>query len=130
VSVTVQSGAAIPFEEFWVWLKQHPNCLLRAGSTDTFLYDHENFHWQFEEDADRNPNVLLVFGKTVVGELLIDTQDVLFVQAMPDKDSEQPGQFVFEVIGGSREEPFPVYHFLLTHGLEGEMTRHQPVLKH
>lgn len=130
MSVTVQSGAAIPFDEFWTWLKQHPNCILRAGNADCFLYDHDSFHWQIEEDADRNPNVLLLFGKTVVGEIVLDTRDVLFVQAVPDKESEEPGQFVFEVIGGSREEPFALYHFLMSHGVEGEATGHQPSLKH
>jgi hypothetical protein len=131
MGVNIQVGSAIPFQQFWGWLKQHANCLLRAGSVDAFLYDHESLHWQLEEDGDGNPNVLQVLGKVVVAELVIETNEILFVQAIPDKESEQPGQFVFEVVGGPREEPYPLYHFLLTHGFEGEERSSHPLsLKH
>lgn len=131
MSVSVEVGKAIPFEEFWGWIKHHANCILRVGSGDAFLYDHESLHWALEEDPDGNPNVLQILGKVVVGEMVLDVHDALFVQAAPDKESEEPGQFIFEIIGGPREEPYPLYHFLLTHGFEGEQgSSHAAMLKH
>jgi len=131
VNVTVQTGQAIPFEQFWSWLKLHANCILRASSADCSLYDQESLHWQFEEDVEGHRAVLLLLGKTVIGELLLQTKEILFVQAVPDDDPEQSGRFVFELIGGPREEPYPLYHFLLQHGFEGEERVAHPVsLKH
>ena len=53
MSLTVQSGATLPFERFWKWLKHHPNCILRAGTSEAWLYDHEDLHWHLEEGAER-----------------------------------------------------------------------------
>jgi len=129
MSVTVETGTTLAFDRFWRWLKQHANCILRAGTADTLLHDQEAFHWHLEEDADRNPSVQLVWGKLLVGELLLDVRDVLYVEATPEEGGEGDGHFLFELIGGSREEPYPVYHFLMAHGFEEE-GRHQGTLKH
>jgi hypothetical protein len=128
MSVRVQTGATLPFERFWRWLKQHSNCIVRAGTADAQLHDQEAFHWHLEEDSERNPLVQLIWGKLMVGEMALDVRDVLFVQATPDAEGGEPGQFLFELVGGSREEPYAVYHFLLAHGLEEEGER--PGLKH
>ena len=128
MSVSVEAGATLTFDKFWRWLKQHVNCILRAGSTDVWLFDQEAYHWHLEEDADRNPTVHLVWGKNLVGEMVLDARDVLFVQATADAEGEEPGQFLFEVIGGARDEPRAVYHFLLAHGFEEE--GHPGQLKH
>ena len=130
MSVGVEAGKAIPFDQFWSWLKQHTNCLLRAGTDECLLYDHEALHWQIEDDPDGNPNLLLILGKAVVGEVILETNEILFVQPSLDKSAEEP-QYVFEVVGGPREEPYPLYHFVLTHGFEGEeATSHPSSLKH
>ena len=128
MSLTVETGTTIQFDRFWRWLKQHPNCVLRAGTLDTFLYDQESYHWHLEEDAERNPVVQVVWGKLLVGEMILDVRDVLFVQAIPDPEGSEPGQFLFELIGGSKEEPYAVYHFLLAHGFEEEASH--PPLRH
>lgn len=114
--VTVETGSTLTFERFWRWLKRHPNCILRAGTPDSYLYDQEDLHWHLDEDDDRVPTVQLVRGKQILGELVIELRDVLFVQVMPDPDGEA-GQFVFELVGGG-EEPYPVYHFALAHGFD------------
>ncbi len=120
MSLTVQAGTTLPFDRFWRWLKNHANCIQRAGTVDTFLYDQEPYHWHLEEDADRNPVVQLVWGKLLVGEMVLDVRDVLYVEATPEPEGSEPGQFLFELIGGAKEEPYPVYHFLLGHGFEDE----------
>ncbi|HTT70776.1 MAG TPA: hypothetical protein VMG32_06095 [Anaeromyxobacteraceae bacterium] len=128
MSVTVETGTTLAFDRFWRWLKRHPNCILRAGTVDAFLHDQEAFHWHLEEDADRSPVVQLLSGKQLVAEVVLDVRDVLYVEATPEEGGE-PGQYLFEVVGGSREEPFPVYHFLLAHGFEEE-GGHPTGLKH
>jgi hypothetical protein len=119
MSVTVETGTTLAFDRFWRWLKGHRNCIVRAGTVDTYLHDQEAFHWHLEEDAERNPVVQLVWGKLLVGELVMDVRDVLYVEVTPDEGG-QPGHFVFELVGGSKEEPYAVYHFLLGHGFEDE----------
>jgi hypothetical protein len=129
MSVTVQSGSTLAFDRFWRWLKQHPNCVLRAGTSDVWLYDQEDLHWHLDEDPDRNPTVQLVQGKQLVGEIVLDVRDALFVQATPEGDAAD-GHFLFEVVGGGREEPYPVYHFLVAHGLDEEAGHAGVGLKH
>jgi hypothetical protein len=108
-------------EQFWRWLKDHPNCILRAGTPESFLYDHEQVHWHLGEDPDRNLVIQLIWGKQVIGEMVIAPRDVLFVQAAPDGESEEPGRFIFDLIGGSKDEPYPLYHFQMAHSYEGEL---------
>ncbi len=128
LSVTVETGTTLPFDRFWRWLKHHPNCILRAGTVDVFLHDQDTFHWHLEEDADRNPVVQLVSGKQLVAEMVLDVRDVVYVEATPETGGD-PGQFLFELIGGSKEEPYAVYHFALAHAFQDE-ERHPAGLKH
>jgi hypothetical protein len=128
MSVTVETGSTIAFDAFWKWLKHHPNCILRAGTVECYLYDQDAFHWHLEEDADRNPVVQLVQGKEMVAEMIVEARDVLFVQAVPDPESGE-GHYLFELVGGSKDETYAVYHFLVAHGFEEE-GRHKPALKH
>jgi len=127
MAVTVETGTTVAFDRFWRWLKRHAGCILRAGTPDAFLYDADDLHWHLEEDEERVPTVQLLRGKHLLGELVIEARDVLFVQAMPDPAGEQ-GQFLFEAVGGGGEEPYPVYHFVLAHGFDEE-TAHRQQLK-
>jgi hypothetical protein len=128
MSVTVQTGTTLAFDRFWRWLKQHANCIVRAGAADVFLHDQEAFHWHLDEDAERNPTVQLVWGKLVVAEMVLDVRDVLYVEATPEEGGTA-GQFLFELVVGAREEPYAAYHFLMGHGFEDE-GRHAAGLKH
>jgi hypothetical protein len=122
--VTVETGATLPFDRFWRWLRRHANCILRAGTPDSFIYDADDLHWHLDEDEERVPTVQLMRGKQLLAEVVLETREVLFVQALPDPDGEQ-GQFVFELVGGGAgEEPYPLYHFVLAHGFDEEAPHH------
>lgn len=127
MGVTVETGSTLEFERFWRWLKRHIHCIVRAGTPDAFLYDQEDLHWHLDEDEDRTPVVQLMRAKELVAELVIASRDLLFVQVLPDPDGEA-GQHLFEVIGGGPGDPRPVYHFVLTHGLD-EGTAHHASMK-
>jgi hypothetical protein len=124
---TTTAPAPLTFDAFWRWLSDHRNCVLRVGSTDVVLMDNELVHWDFF-DEDERAIVQAIVGKSLVGEVVIERADVLFVQASPDL--EQPGSTAwnFELIGGNKGENYPLFTFLLTHGMEGA-GGHQ-VLKH
>jgi hypothetical protein len=128
MSVTVETGTTLTFDRFWRWLKHHANCIVRAGTVDTYLHDQDAFHWHLEEDAERNPVVQVMSGKLLVAEMVLDVRDLLYVEATPEAGPPQ-GQFLFELIGGSKEEPYAVYHFVVAHGFEDE-GRHPAGLKH
>jgi hypothetical protein len=129
MSVTVETGTTLPFDRFWTWLRRHANCIVRAGTVDAYLHDQEAFHWNLEEDQERNPVVQLVWGKLLVAELVLDLRDVLYVEATPDEEGE-PGQYVFDVVAGTRDGPHAAYHFVLAHGIEDEGKHAAGGLKH
>jgi hypothetical protein len=126
--VTVETGSTLTFDRFWRWLKRHPNCILRAGTPDAFLYDDEDLHWHLEEDEERVPTVQLVRGKQILGELVLEVRDLLFVQVTPDPEGEA-GQFLFELHGGGGDEAYAVYHFVLAHGFDEEAGHRTQQLK-
>jgi hypothetical protein len=130
VGIQIERGQTLSFEEFWRWVVTHPNCVLRAGTEEAFLYDLEEFHWYFTEEPDQTPLVQLIRGKQLVGELLIEAGDILYVQAVPDREAGGEGRFIFELMGGSKEDPVPLYHFLMNHGLEEKENAHFGGLKH
>ncbi len=130
MTVTLETGSTLTVDQFWRWLRMHPNCIVRAGTYDCFLYDQEAFHWHLEEDADRNPLVQLIAGKQLIGELALDVRELLFVKTSPDPENPQSGQYLFELMGGPQGEPFAVYHFVLTHGFEEETSHPGGGLKH
>lgn len=122
------STAPLTFDAFWRWIQEHRNCVLRVGSADVMLMDNEMVHWDFFDEDDGRAVVQAILGKALIGEVIIERSDVLFVQTSPDL--EQPGSqaWNFELIGGSRDENYPLFSFLLSHGMEGA-AGHQ-VLKH
>lgn len=107
---------AVDFDAFWAWLKQHPNCLGEAGTETTVLFDHDLAHWVFSEDDHRRPLVQLMLGKLLIGELVMDVREVLFVQATPS--DEPDGPVLFEVMTGPSEAPELAYRFVMQHGME------------
>ena len=128
MSVTVQPGATLAFDRFWRWLKHHSNCIIRAGTPDVWLHDHEDLHWHLDEDPDRNPVVQLIRGKQLIAEMVLEVRDVVFVQSTLDSEEDGERRYLFELVGGDQGEPYAVYHFLVAHGFEEEP--HQGALKH
>lgn len=120
--------APLTFDAFWRWLQEHRNCVLRVGSADVMLMDNELTHWDFFDEDDGRAVVQAILGKALIGELIIERSDVLFVQTSPDLEQPASQAWNFELIGGSRDENYPLFSFLLSHGMEGA-AGHQ-VLKH
>ncbi len=129
MSITVQSGLTLTFDRFWKWLLDHPNCILRAGTVDALFYDMEEFHWHLMEDEHHMPVVQIIRGKNLVGEIVIDTRDLLFVQVTPETEGDT-NRFLFEVIGGPKGDTYAAYHFLMAHGFEEQEVGHLGGLKH
>ena len=125
----VETGATLSFERFWRWLHAHRTCIVRAGASDTYLYDQDDFHWQLDEDPDRSPVVQLCCGKQIIAEVVMDVRDVLFVQVSPSPEGDQ-NLYLFEVVGGPKGDPYAMYHLLLTHPFEEVELAHRGALKH
>lgn len=114
----------LEFGEFWQWLQGHPNCIISAGTPDTALFDHDDFHWTFDREltpeGQEDVLVQLVRGKQLVGELLIPRQRMLHVQVEPQGDE---GEFLFQCFERPGDEdppgePLASYYFTLSHGYE------------
>ncbi len=129
MSLDLPNPATLPFEQFWNWLQRHRNCILRVGAGDSYVYDLEQFHWQFSEDDDRNGIVQLAFGKLVIAEIIVDPHGVLCVQTTPDPGDDEPERTLFEVITGAGDDGGVRCHFLLTHAFD-ETVPHARTMKH
>ncbi len=105
----------MPFEEFWRWLLAHPNCILRAGTPDSMLYDDDDLHWHFAAEGPETLLVQVLRGKRLLGELLVDPEHITYVQAVP---VERPDEHAFELIVENDSERFAAYTFTLIHGVE------------
>jgi len=125
------SAATAPpltFDAFWKWLQDHRNCLVRVGAGDAVIFDHEAVHWDFFDEPDGRAVCQAILGKSLLGEVVVERADVLFVQASIDVEDATRGYWIFECVGGSQKDNYPLYHFVLTHGIEGAQG-HQ-ALKH
>ena len=106
----------LPFDTFWNWLMRHPNCIVRAGTTDAVLFDDEDLHWHFAADS-AGLFVQLIRGKRLMGELAVDPERVTYVQGFAE---EREGEFPFELISEGETERIAAYFFVLSHGFEEE----------
>ncbi len=117
----------MPFEQFFKWLLGHRNCLTRIEAGPVTLADNELLHWDMFDEGEASV-IQLIQGKTLVAEIMIERGEVQFVQASPDLEEPNSGQWVFECIGGTPEQTFPMFAFIMTHGIE-QSQGHQ-ALKH
>jgi len=76
----------LSFEPFWGWLTGHPNCILRAGTPDAVLYDDEDLHWHFGSEGDATVSVQVLRGKRLLGEILVEPEQVSYVQGTAGED--------------------------------------------
>jgi hypothetical protein len=109
------STPTLTFEAFWEWVSSHPNCILRAGTRDAVVFDDDDFHWHFAQDGQANLLVQVLRGKRLVGEILLPTQEIGFVQGVV---GDHEGEFVFELISGDEASPEARFFFVLSHGFE------------
>lgn len=113
---TAGEATTLPFDVFWGWLTMHPNCILRAGTPECVLYDDEDLHWVFANEATYLL-VQVLKGKRLTGELLVEPEAVTYVEATT---GDQEGEYVFELIAETENERLVTYFFVLVHGYEDE----------
>ena len=127
MTVTAAQPSPVTFERFWRWLMDHNNCVLRVGSNEATLFDHEDLHWDFFEDDEGMAVVQLVRGKVLVGEMLIEKAKVALVQPQVDPENLTNGHWTFEVIGAD-QSGFGGMYFLMAHGFDSPQGHQE--LKH
>ena len=108
----METPVTIDLDGFWTWLLGHPNCILRAGTPEIVLYDHEDLHWLFFEEGPDTLLIQVVRGKHAVGELYIKREEVSYVQ---QGLSERDDEFVFDLMSPAQPEPFAAYFIVLAH---------------
>src|SRR5262245_8899534 len=113
MTTPVPLATTLRFEEFWAWVCQHANCILRAGSGDVQLYDDDDLHWHLEDDP-REPGLQLIQGKRVLASMMLDVQDVAFVQAVASDASEDKST-LFELVVTGKDGNYSPYHFVMAH---------------
>ena len=106
----------LSFDDFWEWLIRHPNCILRAGTQDTVVYDDEDYHWHFAIESPDTPLVQIIRGKRLVGEVLIAKERVAFVQGTV---GDVEGEHVFDLVIEDELGRVTAYFFVLSHAYEG-----------
>ncbi len=107
----------LTLDRFWDWLSAHPNCILRAGTPEVVLYDDDDLHWMVGVEDETTLLVQLLRGKRPVGELLVEREQVAYVEAAPQ---ERPEEHLFELISESEGDRFAAYHFTMAHGFDEE----------
>lgn len=110
-------ASTIMFPKFWSWLQLHVNCIVRAGTPEVMLFDHDDFHWTLITEDDATRVVQLARGKELVGELVMFSTDIAYVQTEP---GEHEGEFVFECVIETAAAREVAYHFVLAHGYAAE----------
>ena len=105
----------LSFDEFWEWLMGHPNCILRAGTPDTILFDDEDFYWHLAGTGVEPRVVQVLRGKRLIGELLLEPERITCVEG---RAGEHDGEFVFQLISEAPRERRSPYFFVLPHGYE------------
>lgn len=104
----------IPFDVFWPWLCVHHNCIVRAGTPDTVLFDYDDYHWHLFTEEDGAHIVQLVRGKDLVGELVVIATDIAYVQSEPSDNNEVMFECIIELVD-SRDV---AYHFVMAHAFD------------
>ncbi|MCO1335060.1 hypothetical protein MO867_12015 [Microbulbifer sp. OS29] len=113
----------MPFSEFWPWLAEHTNCIVRAGSSDSVIYDDDDYHWRFASEDTRTKLVQVMRGKRPVAELFIEPEHISSVRI----SLGEGGEFNFDLIADIQGREQIVYHFVLTHALEEMDVKSHPV---
>jgi hypothetical protein len=117
---TVRHPAASPgpvtlhFDRFWAWISAHPNCIVRAGTPDVLLFDHDDYHWHLAVEDERTCVVQLARGKELVGELVMFVEDIAYVHCEMSENEE----FICECIIEAEGRRDAAYQFVMAHGYD------------
>ena len=109
----------LAFDEFWRWLVLHPNCIVRAGTADSVLYDDDDLHWHFANEGHDAFLCQLIRGKRLLGEMVLRSETVSYVQGYR---GDHEDEFVFEMIAEGEEDRAAAYFFVLSHAYDGPET--------
>lgn len=121
-----ESPTTLSLDNFWNWLLGHPNCILRAGTPDTVVFDDDDFHWQFgTEDTTLFAQVLR--GKRLVGEMLMNSEAIAYVEM---HGGEREDEVFFDLIVESETERVVAYFFVLSHGFDEDEIDHSRAAVH
>ncbi len=108
-------ATTLTFPKFWTWLQGHVNCIVRAGTPEVVLFDHDDFHWTLLAEDDTTRVVQLARGKELVGELVLFPTEIAYVQTEP---GEQEGEFLFDCMIETESAREVAYHFVMAHPYE------------
>ena len=100
-------ATTLTFPKFWTWLQGHVNCIVRAGTPEVVLFDHDDFHWTLLAEDDTTRVVQLARGKELVGELVLFPTEIAYVQTEP---GEQEGEFLFDCMIETESAREVAYH--------------------
>ena len=81
------------------------------------IYDDDDLHWHFGSEGDSTVVVQVLRGKRLVGEILVEPEQVSYVQGTA---GEEEGEYVFELIAENESEQVASWFFVLSHGYETE----------
>ena len=109
---------SLTLQDFWPWLGDHCNCILRAGTPDSILYDDDDFHWRFTQENPRTLLVQLVRGKRLIGEVFIEPELVSSVRMTPGEKDE----VIFDLMAEDDGQEQVLYYFVMAHGLDEKET--------
>src|SRR3954465_4711819 len=87
-----QVATTLSFDKFWSWVQGHANCIVRAGTPEVVLLDHDDFHWTLLTEDAHTLVVQPGRAKDLVGELLVFPAEVAYVQVEP---TEVEGEWLF-----------------------------------
>ncbi|MBB5209929.1 hypothetical protein [Microbulbifer hydrolyticus] len=104
----------LALQEFWPWLADHCNCILRAGTPDSILYDDDDFHWRFTQEDARTLLVQLVRGKRLIGEVFVEPEMVSSVRMTPGEKDE----VIFDLMAEADGQEQVLYYFVMAHGFD------------
>lgn len=109
-------STTLAFDAFWNWLQAHPNCIIRAGTPDTVLYDEEELHWHFANEGGDTLLIQVLRGKKLLGEILVAPAEVAYVQTAAGEEDE----YVFELVSETETDRVVAYHVVLSHGYDAQ----------
>lgn len=119
----MESKITMPFDAFWRWLMTHANCILRAGTPESVLYDDDDLHWHFAAEEPSTLLVQVLRGKRLLGELLLDPEQISYVQTLPPETTDE---HIFELMVENEQDRFAAYFFALVHGMDEEESGFSP----
>jgi hypothetical protein len=128
MSTWVGTNKPLTFPGFWEFLKDHANCVLGASWGPGALFDEDSLHWVLFDREDHHAVLQLIRGKNLVGELVIDPQEIDEVEISPDPENPQSGHYLAELLSSAARGREPLGHVLLAHGVEDG--RGHPQLRH